>query len=158
MDFHQVKVDTINDLKIATTSYLTLWYFKLLLRCRITTQNIWFFNECLKNEVFPRYIQLKTKNNSPAANQGRLLGQRKWLTQDRKSQYRKRDTYNIYVKVIHSELAFRLSNLHFDLIDSKIRSQVNNIIDKKFKKQNKKLNLLISKKAEQLSSNARRVK
>ena len=53
MDFHQVKASSINYLKDAATSMLALWYFKVLLRTKITSQNIWFFKKCLMDNLTP---------------------------------------------------------------------------------------------------------
>ena len=122
---------------------MTLWYFKLILRCKITSQNIWFFNCCLRNNVTPRYIKLKSNNSSSSAKKAQLTGQRKWIIEDRKTQYNTRNICNVYLKVIHTELLYRLTNIEFDLLDFKVRTQVSDIIHKKYLKQKTKLNRLL---------------
>ena len=74
MDFHQVKATSINFLKKAELSFLAKWFFKLYLRSRIHSQNIWFFNKCLHHKVTPKYMKLKTDNYSHAAKEAQEIG------------------------------------------------------------------------------------
>ncbi|KAL3281322.1 hypothetical protein HHI36_004533 [Cryptolaemus montrouzieri] len=108
MEFYQVKASQIQMLKKADTVFLALWYFKILLRCAVYTQNIWFYSMCLKNRLTPNYIRLRTHNNSGPARRAIEKGQRIWIKEDMKIQYNRRDVANIYLKVIHAELLFRL--------------------------------------------------
>ena len=87
MDFHQVKASSINYLKDATTSMLALWYFKVLLRTKITSQNIWFFKKCLTDNLTPHYMSLKTNNKSSSAIKAVEAGIRRWLLYDMKIEY-----------------------------------------------------------------------
>lgn len=153
MDFHQVTVETIRYFKEADISFLGLWYFKLLLRCKTTSQNIWFLNECLLHKVSPRYIKLSTNNSSSSARKGIATGQIKWIKEDRKSQYHLRDVYNSYLKVIHTQLSYKLHSLEFEVFDMDVRDQVNTIIYKKYLTQSKKLNRLISKPSNEITKN-----
>lgn len=75
------------------------------------------------------------------------------MKEDRKIQFRKRDTYNFYVKVIHTELANRLHSLEFDVLDSSTRLKVNSIVHKKFLRQRKKLSLLLPRQHTQKIQN-----
>lgn len=144
MDFHQVKASTIMFLKEAETSFLAIWYFKLILRCKTTSQNIWFYNSCLRNNVTPRYMALRTSNLSSSAKKAQTTGLRKWIIEDRKIQYQKRDISNVYLKVVHTELLFRLDNLEFDIFDNKVRTDISIIIHKKYLTQKSKLDRLIA--------------
>ena len=99
------------------------------------TQNIWFLNQCVKKGIFPKYIELKTNNKSPQARKGVFKGKLQWLKEDRKTQYRNRDSYNVYLKVIHTELSFRLHPVEFDTLDFNVRRQVNCLIDRKYQNQ-----------------------
>ena len=67
----------------------------------------------------------------------------KWIIEERKIQYYKRDFTNTYRKLIHSELTFRLSAIEFDLLDNNIRENVNLLIHKKYLKQRNKLQNLL---------------
>ena len=144
MDFHQVTAESINLLKEASVSFLAVWYFKLLLKCAICSQNLWFFDKCSKYGVFPKYMKLKTNNKSKAAKQGSVAGLRKWLAEDKKIQFRKRGIYNVYLKVVHTELLHKLNYIEFLVLDTDTREKVNSIIHKKYLTQNNKLSVLIS--------------
>ena len=95
--FHQESINTVIKVKEAPTSLLIKYYFKLLIRSRTTTQNIWFFNECLKHKVFPKYIKLKTDNRSLSAQKGKTWGMKKWLQEEKNIQYSKRDALKIHI-------------------------------------------------------------
>lgn len=62
----------------------------------------------------------------------------KWLLYDLKTQYNKRDIYNVYLKVIHSELTKRLHPIEFDFYDSETRLKVQEITHRKYITQDKK--------------------
>lgn len=145
MNFHQVTATSIQYLKEAHTSFLAIWYFKLLLKVRVCTQNIWFFNQCFKYGVFPNYVNLKTSNKSESGKIARVKGMRTWIYQDRKLQYFKRDNYNVYLKVIHSEITYRLNIMEFDEFDKRTRDKIDNIIQNKYIIQCSKLKRLIDK-------------
>lgn len=144
MDLHQVTATSIQFLKKADTSFLALWYFKLLLKCAVCTQNLWFFRECSRNNVFPKYMKLKTNNKSNAAIKATTYGKEKWVKEEMKLQYSKRDIFNIYVKVIHSQLSHRLHPIEFDTLDFDVRDKINSIIHKKYLVQKRKLNSLLT--------------
>ena len=83
---------------------------------------------------------------SPQARKGVFKGKLQWLKEDRKTQYRNRDSYNVYLKVIHTELSFRLHPVEFDTLDFNVRRQVNCLIDKKYQNQKLKIINLVSRK------------
>lgn len=144
MDFHRVTANSIQLLKEAPVSFLATWYFKFLLKIAICSQNLWFFDQCTRNGVFPKYMKLKSNNRSLAAQQGSIAGIKKWLATEKKLQLKKRYIYNIYLKIVHTELLHRLHFVEFLVIDSDSREKVSNIIHKKFLVQRKKLSALVN--------------
>lgn len=144
MEFHQVEADTVQLFKEASISFLAIWYFKFLLKCAICTQNLWFFDKCKKNKVFPKYMKLKTDNYSQSAKKGSQAGLKKWIQEEMKSQYRKRGIYNVYQKVVHTELVNRLHYAEFTNLDLDTRDKVETIIHKKYLTQKQKLKNLIN--------------
>lgn len=96
-------------------------------------------------------MKLKTSNTSAGARAGKEKGLRKWLAVDRKLEYSKRDTLNMYLKVCYSELAFRLTPIEFDVVNLDTRSKVRDMVYKKYLVQSKKLAKLISKKPKEQS-------
>lgn len=145
MDFHQVKAESIQVIKEASISFLATWYFKLLLKIAICSQNLWFFNQCSRKGVFPNYMKLRTNNKSKAAQIGATNGLKKWLSTEKKSQFQKRGIYNIYLKVVHTELLNKLHFVEFLVLDGDTREKVSKIINKKYLTQRKKLKTLTSK-------------
>lgn len=89
-------------------------------------------------------MKLKTANSSQAAQQGIHHGQIHWMKTDRKIQYNKRDTLNIYVKVIHSELTHRLHPILFDILDYNTRTKISSKIHIKYVAQKNKLKSLLN--------------
>ena len=57
----------------------------------------------------------KTDNKSSSVNKAIKVRIKRWILEDMKVKCRKRDTGNIYLKFIHSELLYRLHNIKFDL-------------------------------------------
>ena len=60
----------INYSKEAPTSFLANQYYKLLLRVKVVTQNIWFSNYCLNHSLTPQHMKLKSANASFTASKG----------------------------------------------------------------------------------------
>lgn len=152
-NFHKIQASTIESLKLAEKSLLAKCYFILLLKSRITTQHIWFLTYCLKHQLTPNYIKLKTNNSSPSALKAQLAGQRIWILEDRKVLFRKRNILNIYLKFVHSELLYKSNKLEFDITDCKFREIINNKIHRKYLKQKTKLNKLKFKQTQIQNNN-----
>ena len=87
-------------------------------------------------------MKLKTENKSASAIRAIKSGIRRWLREYRKIEYSKRDVCSEYLKVVHSELLFRLSNEDFDKLDSKVRYDVTIFMHKKFLRQKRKFSNL----------------
>ena len=84
-------------------------------------------------------MSLKTNNTSAAANKEVALGLRKWIIEERKIEYSKRDICSVYLKAVHSELSYRHFNEDFDRLDRRVRCDVNFLIHKKYLSQKRKL-------------------
>lgn len=86
-----------------------------------------------QNGVFPKIINIKTNNNRFAAQKGVSQGKQKWLNQDKETQYRHRDLYNIYLWEIHSELLFWLHDVELKILNfNTMYKVVTQIFDQKF--------------------------
>ena len=129
-------------LKEGETTFLATQHFKLLLRIKKSTQNIWFFNNCLKYNLILNYIRLKTNNSNSSAKKALISGSRRWLKEDRKIEYNKRDVSSVYLDVVHSELIFRLRTDSFDKLGGKVRGDLQFYIHKKVVRQRRKLRYL----------------
>lgn len=105
-------------LKTADISSLAFFCFNLLLIVSITTQNIWFYDKFIENDI-PKYILLKTQNRSPAVQRGIRLGRRKWHLK------------HLFLGN-HTELLSRLKLIEFSSFDSITKEKVQNFVNKKF--------------------------
>lgn len=142
MDFHQVKAENIYALLQATTSSLAILYFKLLLHRQKASQNIWFFTTCLKFGLTPKYVKLRSDNTSVSAKKAIRSGVKRWLIEDRKREYNKRDVSSVYLNVVHTQLLARLSSIEFDILDSTVREDVQYFIHVKYLRQKAKIEQL----------------
>ena len=86
-------------------------------------------------------MKLNTENNKSAV-RAIKSGIRRWLREDRKIEYSKRDVCSVYLKVPHSELLFRLSNEDFVKLGSKVKYDVNIFMHKNFLRQKRKFSNL----------------
>lgn len=68
-----------------------------------------------------------------------LKAQRIWLKEETKECCRKRDSLLHYIKVIHSELTFKIHPWEFDILDFDTREHINGITYDKFKAQQSKI-------------------
>ncbi|CAH1100758.1 unnamed protein product [Psylliodes chrysocephalus] len=92
-------------------------------------------------------MRLKTHNSTPGAKKGKEAGLKKWLSEDKNKEYSKKDCFNIYTKVIHTELSHKLHFIEFEIVDKNIREQISQIIHKKIIRQQEKLKSLTFKKS-----------
>lgn len=63
-----------------------------------------------------------------------------------KNQFWLRDSYNVNVKVIHSELSHRLHHVEFHIFHSETTQKISSIIQHKYVRQQRKLRILITRK------------
>lgn len=75
--------------------------------------------------------KLKPNNDRIPVQQGINFRQRACIKEEYKILYNKHDTCNIFVKVVHSKLSYRLHPPGFDTLDSKVREHVASFFHKK---------------------------
>lgn len=145
MNYHKVTASQIDYFKNASTAIQAQWFYKLKKKLRLTAQNIWFNQQCLKRNLTPTHIHIQIRATSTAARRTIEKARRTWLKEEVRSLYHKRNIIAHYIKVLHSELSFRLHPVYFDLLVDKIMDNISSIIHKKFLKQQTKLEKLSSK-------------
>ena len=144
MKYHKVKDNSIQYLKNASTAEQSTLYFKLRLKQRIAVQNVWFIQQCLKQKVFPKFVQLKSTSQTPSAKKAIEIGKINWLKEETRKWFIIRDNLLLHIKVLHSELTYKLHPIEFDILDDHTRLTISEIIYKKYTTQNNKLQNLIN--------------
>lgn len=139
MEFHKVTGESINFIKNASQAIQIKYFYRLHLKQRTVSQDIWFNTQCLKFNLKPNYIQLKTNSKTRAAHRTLQKATRTWLLEENHDCFLKRDSYRHHLKVLHSELAYKMRPVHFDSLNESVRQQVSEIIHQKYLRQSKKL-------------------
>jgi predicted GIY-YIG superfamily endonuclease len=121
-------------------------YKNLKLKVLKTAQNIIFNNECLKNQVIPNYICIKTNTRSAAANKAKTTAELVWLKTELKQQHRKKSMLNKLLLMSHITMLNEIHPAQITSILSKIESQIAKEISLKKRTQKKKLETLLNKK------------
>ena len=143
---HKVTDETINFLKQASLAEQSNLYYKLKLKHRISVQNIWFNQQCIKNGVNPKFVHIRCSSTTQSAKKAIQKAKTTWLKEESRRWFKTRDNLLLHIKVLHSELTFKLHSIEFDFLDDKVRSEISVIIHKKYINQSKKLKKLIHDK------------
>lgn len=79
-------------------------YYHLKTRIALINKDIWYNKECLRNNVIPRYVGIKTQTHSKAAKKATDLGRIIWVKNEIKNLYGRKQ--NLYDKVyrLHLEI------------------------------------------------------
>ncbi|XP_045460984.1 uncharacterized protein LOC123671279 [Harmonia axyridis] len=89
-------------------------------------------------------MKISCKNNSPQAKLALKSAIRTWIKLEMKKWYKIRDNNKLHLKVIHSELTYRISPAEFDHLDFTIREEVRILGHKQYENQLKKLEALVN--------------
>ncbi|CAK1596620.1 unnamed protein product [Parnassius mnemosyne] len=144
MDFRKVTPDSINYIKKASTADQARLYVKLTKLHRIAAQNVWFNQQCKQLHVIPNYIQIRSSTNSRAASIAISKAQNIWLNEECRRWFSNRDNLKIHLKVLYSELSYKLHNIEFDILDGKARELASMAVYEKYQIQSRKLQRLVS--------------
>lgn len=160
IEFHQVP--TVGSIIFfffnASTVCLTVLLKKLRKKKALTSQHLWFNRECVKKGLVPKYVCVNFKTNSERSVSAKKETQESWVEYEIKKWVSIRDRVCQHLKVIHSELTFRLHPLLFDTLEMDIREYVTEFIHNKYFKQFKKLdNLLIKHKPRNLAKSTNNI-
>ena len=115
--YHKVKAEIIQSLKSASVAQQAKMYFKFHVKLKRAVQNIWFNQQCIKNNITPKYVQVKVNSNSIAAKKTQTTMKKYFIKEETKSWFITRNVLKIYLKVLHSELTYHLHAVEFDLLD-----------------------------------------
>lgn len=130
MAFYKVNILTINFIKLASLADQLKYFYKLQLKHKLTSQNIWFNQECIRNKLSPKYItrNMNIKLNSTAASKALIKAKQIWIKEEVKTLFRRRDAIRTYLKVVHSEITFKLHPIEFDILEDNIKQKISEII------------------------------
>ncbi|CAH2094625.1 unnamed protein product [Euphydryas editha] len=153
MNFRKVTPDSIQYLKSVSLTVQARLYIKLTKLHRVAVQNIWFNQQCKHLNVIPNYINLKTNTHSRASNIALKKAQQVWLNEESRHWFTVRDNLKLHLKILYSELSFKLHNIEFDLLDQKARDLASIEVHNKFLSQQKKLKSLVNNSSQSALSN-----
>lgn len=144
MAFYKVNILTINFIKLASLADQLKYFYKLQLKHKLTSQNIWFNQECIRNKLSPKYItrNMNIKLNSTAASKALIKAKQIWIKEEVKTLFRRRDAIRTYLKVVHSEITFKLHPIEFDILEDNIKQKISEIIYNKYQVQKQKIQKL----------------
>jgi hypothetical protein len=142
MDFRKVTPDTINYIKSASVAVQARLYIKLTKVHRLASQNVWFNQQCKREHLIPKYINLRSNTNSRSADIAIKKAQFIWLNEESRRWFSIRDNLKLHLKILHSELSYTLHNIEFDLLDQKARLLASQEVYKKYVSQCSKLRVL----------------
>lgn len=115
-----------------------------------TNQNIKFNKTCLDLQIIPKYVQIKIKNKSFAAQKTKSVAEIFWIKQEIKFLYRKKNLLNSLLYMKHLELLNALHPTQKDETLFKLDQRINKEVLKKKTIQNKKIDELLK---QQVNSN-----
>lgn len=121
-------------------------YYNLKIKLALLSKDIWFNNQCLKNNVIPNYVSIKTASNSKAALKAINLGRITWVKQEIKYLYAKKQTLNQEINKLHVDIIDKDFEGQLVYFKDRYVFQLNNKLRVKQNVLNKKLDQLISKK------------
>lgn len=144
MNFRKVTPDSIQYLKSVSLTVQAKLYIKLTKLHRVAVQNVWFNQQCKHVNVIPNYINIKSNTRSHSSEIAIKKAQKIWLNEESRHWFTVRDNLKHHLKILYSELSFKLHNVEFDLLDHKARDIASLEVHKKFLTQQKKLRSLVS--------------
>jgi hypothetical protein len=130
----------------ASQAKVVFKYKNLKLKVLKCAQNIKFNNECLKNQITPKYIHIKINSKSYAAKKAKTIAETAWLKQEVKQLHRKKSMLNKLLLKTHIDLLNGIHPAQLNNVLSKIEPQITKEIEIKKRTQKKKLNNLLNEK------------
>ena len=146
MDLHKVTIDSINIILDSSLEEQLKLYRKIMVKQALASQNVWFNQQCIKRGLIPNYIHLTTNTKNSITEKILKNAKLRWLKEESKKWFRITDSLRVYLKVLRTELSFKLHNIEFDVFDNDIRELVSHINFKKYTTQQMKLSKLLLKK------------
>lgn len=145
MEFHKVTSSTVKYLKSASQATQRTLYYRLYLKQKTASQNIWFNQQCSKHKITPNYVNITTKATSAAAKIAIEKAKQIWIKEETKQWFIRRQNIRIHLYILHSQLASKLHPLEFDMLQDQVREKVSKIIHQKYITQVNKLETLRNK-------------
>lgn len=88
-------------------------YYSLKTKIALLSKDIWFNNQCITNEVIPKYVGITAQSHSKAAIAASNLGRIKWVKSEIRSLHGKKQ--NLYEQ---------LYKLHLEILNDKLESKM----------------------------------
>lgn len=128
---------------------LAYQYKDIKLRLCKTSENIKFNKACIEHNLVPNYVQVKVAGKSLAALKAKKTAQFRWIKNEIKGLYSKKDLLNKLLFRKHLEILNKLHASQHMNIFNEINQQISKKILQKKSTQKKKINSLIEKQHKQ---------
>ena len=136
------RMDYFFKLKQAGQATLVREYKQNLLRRKLVQLDIWFNNECIRRNLRPRYISLRSNINSTSSKKALQAATRIWIKEEVKKQFFKLNLINLKLKFLFFELTNILHASQWDSLCSSLLTYVQDLKDSKFQRLTQKLHNL----------------
>ena len=143
MGTRELTPDIINNLKSASVAEQARLYIKFTKLHRVAVQNVWFNQQCKRQNIIPNYINIRSNTFDRSARLAIRKAQSVWLDAESRRWFKIRDNLKLHIKILHTELVFHLHPVEFDLLDQKARDLASHTAHEKRLSQLRKINRLI---------------
>lgn len=147
-------------IKDASRAKLIHLFKKYLIKRKVLNLHIWFLRSCLKENLTPKFINIKTSINNTATKKMIALAQKIWIKEELKSKYVERDRINLQLYYVHGFINCKLHATIFDALQSKCLDTIEDIGKNVYFKLNNKLIRLRMSRLDnrQISKNDKNIK
>uniref|UniRef100_A0A8D8PLV0 Reverse transcriptase domain-containing protein n=1 Tax=Cacopsylla melanoneura TaxID=428564 RepID=A0A8D8PLV0_9HEMI len=145
MLFHIIDNKNINIIKEASVNRLQTLFRKCSIKFQRANNHLWFLAMCKSKKVTPNFVKVYTNSTSKSAVKAIDCAKKKWVEEERKHWFKKRDSIGETKRFISSELMAKLSPLQYKLAEDDILDLVREEGHHHYLKLSKKLKSLVQK-------------
>lgn len=132
-------MDYFHKIDNAGRAYLVQQYKNNLLKRKLTFLDIWFNNECLRSQVIPNYVSLRTRTKTSSSFKALRVASRTWIKEELKKHYFTLNLLDLKLKKIYFKITSLLHPVEWDSLVSKFLDCVEDIGKAKFERLSNKL-------------------
>uniref|UniRef100_A0A8D9DWV2 Reverse transcriptase domain-containing protein n=1 Tax=Cacopsylla melanoneura TaxID=428564 RepID=A0A8D9DWV2_9HEMI len=120
MLFHILDNKNIKCIKEAETEQLIVLLRKCSLKFQRANSHLWFLSKCKSSKVFPKFIKIYTKSKSISAVKAIEAAKKKWMEEERKTWFVRREAIGEMKLLISTELMSKLNSIGYMYEEEKI--------------------------------------
>ncbi len=107
-------------------TFLVHKYWDMLLKRKKLNLKIWFNQQCLHNNLRPKYISLRSNSNCRSSRQALEAATKVWISGEIKSAYNELNTVNATLLSLYFKLNNLLHIFQFNVLDRDLRDRLSN--------------------------------